>query len=71
MIHDDCEYDQGYGYGYAVIGTQVLPVILIEDKDGNQTDNITEATTIIAGTREIGWFEIDIVEGYSEFISFH
>ncbi|ESX17888.1 hypothetical protein X766_15975 [Mesorhizobium sp. LSJC255A00] len=40
-----------------------LPVTMMLDKDGNPTDIVFDATTLLAGSAALGWYEIDVADG--------
>ncbi|MER9436677.1 hypothetical protein NKJ04_17440 [Mesorhizobium sp. M0618] len=41
----------------------VLPVAMMLDKDGNPTEIPFDAVTLLAGSAELGWYEVDVAEG--------
>jgi hypothetical protein len=41
----------------------VLPVAMMLDKDGNPTEIMFDATTLLAGSADLGWYEIDVADG--------
>ena len=48
-----------------------LPIALMMDKDMNPTEIPFDTRTILAGSAQQGWFEIDVQEGTWESITFH
>lgn len=47
-----------------------LPIIFLEDENGDEVDVIYEAKLLIAGTKEHGYYEIKL-DGWSEFYTTH
>lgn len=70
----DDQGDQDLEPGTMTVGLDngmVLPVALMMDKDGQVTEVPLHAATILAGSKELGWYEIDVVEQSWNSVTFH
>lgn len=58
-IHDD----------YILIDDKILPITDMYNSKGNKVNNINNATTLVAGSDELGWYSVELTS--SEEITLH
>ncbi|RWB40450.1 MAG: hypothetical protein EOQ44_25235 [Mesorhizobium sp.] len=49
----------------------VLPVAMMLDKDGNPTELPVDAVKLLAGSADLGWYEVDVEAGSWILPTFH
>lgn len=50
---------------------RVLPIAMLLDKYGNETEIIFDSVLVLAGSKDLGWFEFDLVMDMWEQMTVH